>query len=224
MKRRPDARCEQAGPQESAKLFIGLLCLIAGVRTFLFCAGFPFFNNADEQAHFDVVLKYSQGHLPRGMERFSGESARYFVQYGSPEFFMSPEAFPDGRFPAPAWSSPAEGTSAAVSATEQAWSDATNPESWQPPLYYAIAGLWLKSGQLCGFSDGHLLYWVRFLNVLFLVALVWLSSLAAREFFPQQKWVALCVPVLVAFLPQDMFYGIENDNLCHSFSVPFSFA
>ena len=213
MKRRPDARCEQAGLQESAKLFIGLLCLVAGVRTFLFCAGFPFFNNADEQAHFDVVLKYSQGHLPRGMERFSGESARYFVQYGSPEFFMSPEAFPDGRFPAPAWSSPAEGTSAAVSTTEQAWSDATNPESWQPPLYYAIAGLWLKSGQLCGFSDGHLLYWVRFLNVLFLVALVWLSSLAAREFFPQQKWVALCVPVLVAFLPQDMFYGIENDNL-----------
>jgi len=213
MKRRPDARCEQAGPQESAKLFIWLLCLVAGVRTFLFCAGFPFFNNADEQAHFDVVLKYSQGHLPRGMERFSGESARYFVQYGSPEFFVSPEAFPDGRFPPPAWASSAEGTSAAVSATEQAWTDATNPESWQPPLYYAIAGLWLDLGQLCGFSDGHLLYWLRFLNVLFLAALVWLSFLAAREFFPQQEWVALCVPVLVAFIPQDMFYGVENDNL-----------
>jgi hypothetical protein len=166
-----------------------------------------------KQAHFDVVLKYAQGHLPRGMERFSGESARYFVQYGSPEFFMSPEAFPDRRFPAPAWVPSAEGASAAVSTTEQAWSDATNPESWQPPLYYAIAGLWLKSGQLCGFSDGYLLYWVRFLNVLFLAGLLWLSFLAAREFFPQQKWVALCVPVLVAFLPQDMFYGIENDNL-----------
>jgi len=213
MKRRPDARCGQAGLQGPAKLFIWLLCLIAGVRTFLFCAGFPFFNNADEQAHFDVVLKYSQGHLPRGMESFSGESARYFVRYGSPEFFVSPETFPDGRFPPPVWASSAEGRSAAVSAAEQARSDATNPESWQPPLYYAIAGLWLKLGQLCGFSDGHLLYWVRLLNVLFLAALVWLSFRAARDFFPQQEWVALCVPVLVAFIPQDMFYGIENDNL-----------
>jgi Predicted membrane protein (DUF2142) len=199
--------------RRSTRLVAWLLCLIAGVRAFLFCAEFPFFNNADEQAHFDVVLKYSQGHLPRGMERFSGESARYFVQYGSPEFFLSPEAFPDGRFPQPTWASSAEGTSAAVSATEQAWSDAINPESWQPPLYYAIAGLWLKLGQLCGFSDGHLLYWVRFLNVLFLAALVWLTLLAAREVFPQREWVALCVPVLVAFIPQDMFYGVENDNL-----------
>ena len=213
MKRRPDARHEQAGTQESAKVFIWILCLVAALRTFLFCAGFPFFNNADEQAHFDVVLKYSQGHFPHGMERFSAESARYFVQYGSPEFFMPPEAFPNGHFPSPAWASPAEGTSAAVSAAEQAWSDATNPESWQPPLYYAIAGFWLKLGQLCEFSDGHLLYWLRFLNVLFLAALVWLSFLAAREFFPQQEWLALCVPVLVAFIPQDMFYGIENDNL-----------
>jgi len=147
------------------------------------------------------------------MERFSGESAHYFVRYGSPEFFMSPEAFPEGRFPVPAWTSLADGTSAAVSPNEQAWSDAINPESWQPPLYYAIAGLWLKLGQLCVFADGHLLYWLRFLNVIFLAALVWLSFLAAREFFPQQEWVALCVPVLVAFIPQDMFYGIENDNL-----------
>ena len=36
MKRRPDARCERAGPQESANLFIWLLCLVAGVRIFLF--------------------------------------------------------------------------------------------------------------------------------------------------------------------------------------------
>lgn len=101
MKRRPDARYQQAGTQESAKVFIWLLCLVAGLRTFLFCAGFPFFNNADEQAHFDVVLKYSQGHLPAEWNAFSAESARYFVQYGSPEFFMSPEAFLNGHFPSP---------------------------------------------------------------------------------------------------------------------------
>jgi hypothetical protein len=197
----------------SARWVVLLLCLLAGVRAFLYCAGFPFFNNADEQAHFDVVLKYSQGHLPRGMERFSSESAHYFVQYGSPEFFVSPESFPDGRFPPPPWASSADEASTAVSPNEQAWSDAINPESWQPPLYYAIAGVWVKFGQLCGFAGGHLLYWLRFLNLLFLAALVWLSFLAGQEFFPHQQWAALCVPALVAFIPQDMFYGIENDNL-----------
>ena len=99
---------------------------------------------------------------------------------------MSPEAFLNGHFPSPRGHPRQREASAAVSATEQAWSDATNPESWQPPLYYAVAGLWLKLAQLCGFSDGHLLYWLRFLNVLFLAALVWLSFLAATEFFPQQ--------------------------------------
>jgi len=194
-------------------MFVWLLCLIAGVRTFLFCAGFPFFNNADEQAHFDVVLKYSQGHLPRGMERFSAESAHYFVHYGSPEFFAPPEAFPGGHFPAPAWAFSSGETSAATLAIERAWSDATNPESWQPPVYYVVAGLWLKLGQLSGFSGCHLLYWLRFLNVLLVAALVWLSFLVAREFFPQQERLALCVAGLVAFIPQDMFYGTENDNL-----------
>ncbi len=212
MKSRADARCEHPGTQ-SAKMVVWLLCLIAAIRTFLFCAGFPFFNNADEQAHFDVVLKYSQGRAPRGMEHFSAESARYFVQYGSPEFFTSPETFPGGHFPSPAWTSSAETTSAAVSAMEQAWGDAINPESWQPPLYYVVGGLWLKLGQLCGFSDAYLLYWLRFVNVLLVAALVWLSFLVAREFFAQQEWLAICVPALVAFIPQDMFYGIENDNL-----------
>jgi len=90
------------------------------------------------------------------------------------------------------------------------WTDAINPESWQAPLYYAIAGLWLKLGHWCGLTGGHLLYWLRFLNALFVAALVWLSFVAAREFFPKQAWLRMCVPTLVAFIPQDMFYGIEQ--------------
>jgi hypothetical protein len=34
-------------------------------RVFLFSAAFPFFNNVDEQAHFDTVYKYARGYLPR---------------------------------------------------------------------------------------------------------------------------------------------------------------
>ena len=43
-------------------------------------------------------------------------------------------------------------------------------------------------------SDGHLLYLLRFLNVLFLAALVWLSFLAAREFFFSARMAGLVRP------------------------------
>jgi hypothetical protein len=36
-----------------------LLCAIAAVRVFIFSAAFPFFNNVDEQAHTDLVIKYA---------------------------------------------------------------------------------------------------------------------------------------------------------------------
>jgi Predicted membrane protein (DUF2142) len=190
-------------------VLVWLLCVLAGARVFFFCAAFPFFNNTDEQAHFDLVLKYSHGHFPRGMENFSPESIRYLALCSSPEFFVGPERFPDRNFPAPV-----EGESpAALSQAEQSWGHAVNAEAWQPPLYYAVGGVWLKLGESFGFSGAHLLYWVRFLNVFLAAALVWLSFLAAREFFPEQTWLRLCVPLLTAFIPQDMFYGIGNDTL-----------
>ena len=41
-----------------------VLCIIALVRIFTFSAAFPFFNNVDEHAHFDMVIKYAGGFLP----------------------------------------------------------------------------------------------------------------------------------------------------------------
>lgn len=190
------------------RLVVAVLCVLAAARVFIFCAAFPFFNNTDEQAHFDLVLKYSHGHLPRGMENFSAESIRYLALYSSPEFFFGPEHFPDRHFPQPSADTPEVLTQA-----ERSWGNAVNAEAWQPPLYYAIAGLWLKLGQAFGCHEAHLLYWLRFLNVLLAAALVWLSFLAARELFPEQVWLRVCVPFLIAFMPQDMFYGIGNDTL-----------
>jgi len=46
------------------RFIIAGLCLAAAIRVFAFSAAFPFFNNVDERAHFDMVLKYSRGHLP----------------------------------------------------------------------------------------------------------------------------------------------------------------
>ena len=44
--------------------FVWLLCLLAAVHVFVFSAAFPFFTNVDEPAHFDLVINYSQGHIP----------------------------------------------------------------------------------------------------------------------------------------------------------------
>src|SRR5215475_3635351 len=52
-----------------------------------------------------------------------------------------------------------------------------------------------------------------FLNVAFITALVWLAYVAARMIFPEQVALRLGVPLLIAAVPQDAFYGIDNDVL-----------
>ena len=42
------------------RLIIAGLCLAAAIRVFAFSAAFPFFNNVDEQAHFDMVFEILQ--------------------------------------------------------------------------------------------------------------------------------------------------------------------
>src|SRR5215831_610804 len=46
-------------------------CMFAAARVLFFCAAFPFFNNVDERRHFDLVIKYAEGHVPRGVELIS---------------------------------------------------------------------------------------------------------------------------------------------------------
>jgi hypothetical protein len=94
-----------------------------------------------------------------------------------------------------------------------AWRAVTNYEASQPPLYYALAALWWDLGKLCGLHDGSLLYWLRFLNIILIVVLVWLGFAAARLVFPAQKFLQIGVPALIAFIPQTAFYSIENDVL-----------
>src|SRR3989441_7061331 len=79
------------------------LCLLAAVRVFVFAAAFPFFNNVDEQAHVDLVIKYAHGYLPRGLDPFAAEAAFYFTLYSSPEYFLKPHEFNGAKFPPPTW-------------------------------------------------------------------------------------------------------------------------
>jgi hypothetical protein len=57
------------------------------------------------------------------------------------------------------------------------------------------------------------LYWLRFLNLFFVGALVWLGYITARLVFPERELLRLGVPALLAFLPQSAFYSIQNDAL-----------
>src|SRR5947208_11023293 len=97
-----------------------LFCAVAAVRVFVFSAAFPFFNNVDEQAHVDLVMKYARGQVPRDLGHYSSESAYYFSLYGTPAYFTATQQFNTGTFPPPTWTLPAEQRDAAV-ARAAAW-------------------------------------------------------------------------------------------------------
>ncbi len=199
--------------ESQERRIVWLLCLLAAVHVFIFSAAFPFFNNVDEQLHFDLVVKYSQGHLPRSLEPISTEAVPYAALFGSPEFVGLPTNQPGGQFPPPPWRQPVDDVRQTLAAKTEAWHNVVNHEAAQPPLYYAIAGAWWRLGKLLGLHDGPLLYWLRFLNIFLVSALVWLGYAAARLVFPEREWLYLGVPALLAFLPQTAFYSIQNDVL-----------
>ncbi len=198
--------------ESQERSIVWLLCLLAAVHVFIFSAAFPFFNPVDEQIHFDLAVKYSQGHVPRALERVAPEATPYVVIYGTHEYLWASNNFPIGQFPPP-WTQPMEKIAPQLLSWQTSWNNVTNHEVAQPPLYYTLAGLWWQGGKAFGFHDGFLLYWVRFLNILFVVALVWLGFVAARMIFPENLFLKIGVPALLAFFPQTAFYSIQNDML-----------
>lgn len=189
-----------------------LLCAIAALRVFTFCAAFPFFNNVDEQAHVDLVMKYARGDLPRDLGHYSSESANSIALYGSPEYFLAPEQFATNDFPRPNWTLPAEQREEVVEKTSAWWRSNENHESGEPPLYYGITGLWLSLGRSLGINGGWLFYWVRILNVFVVATMVWVGYVAAKLVFPDREFMRVSVPLLLAIWPQTTFYSIQSDS------------
>ncbi len=188
------------------------LCLVAALRVCIWSAAFPFFNNVDEQTHFDLVLKYSRGHVPRQLEPMSKETAHFVALYGSSEYTKSARDFPNGVFPPPRWRW-TDAERADLLARMDAAPLPINPESSQAPLYYAAASLWMRLGRGLGMHGGFLLYWIRFLNIALFAALVWLGYVVARAVYPDVIFARLGVPLLLAVLPQDAFFSIQSDVL-----------
>ena len=190
-----------------------LISLLAALHVFIFTAAFPFFNSVDEQLHFDLAVRYSRAQIPRGLEPLSPEAIRYIVPFSSHAYLTDGANLPDGKLPPPLWTQPAESVRPQIAASVAQWQNVVSTESTQPPLYYAIAGAWWNTGKLLGLTGGHVLYWLRFLNVPLVVASVWLGWLAARKVFPESPFARLTVPAIIAFMPQTAFYSINNDIL-----------
>ena len=204
---------ETALPSEHrVRKVVLLLCLLAAVHVLIFSATFPFFNIVDEQVHFDLVVRYSQGDIPRSLAPPCDEALLYIAIFGTPEYLWPPASQPGGRIATPAWKLPMAVVQTNLLAIEAIWKEKVkNHEASQPPLYYAAAGLWWRLWEKLGFQDGPLLYLVRFFNALVIGALVWLGGFAARKIFPENIFVRVAVPALIAFMPQSTFYAINND-------------
>jgi len=70
----------------------------------------------------------------------------------------------------------------------------TNAESSQGPVYYTLAGGWLRAGRWFGLSGGTLLYWIRFLMCSW--SRGWCGSVTrpAKQTFPAERFVRLAFP------------------------------
>lgn len=191
-----------------------LLCLAAALHVLIFSAVFPFFNVLDEQEHFDLVVRYSHANIPRAAGPLCDEVLDYVAIYYSSEYLLPPASFPGGKIPPPPWTLPINVTAKHFLTDVALWkAKVKNKEASQPPLYYALAAMWWHLGKWLGLDGGHILYWVRFLNAFIVVTLVWIGYVAAQTIFPENCFLRLGVPTLIAFIPQTGFYSINNDVL-----------
>ncbi len=181
-------------PPDLSRAFLGAALVVAGLRLVAAMDAAPLFGPVDEQHHFDMVLKAARHQA--GSERFLGESAVIFAECGSREYLEEPRLFrtPPSR--------------AAIVA---GWSRALNREFLEPPVYYLLAGSWLRLGERTGRSGCRLAYWVRWLNVPFYLAIILVAAALTKDWYPDRVHVGRGVILLLAVLPQDCFVFMTND-------------
>jgi hypothetical protein len=197
----------------SERILILLLSFVAAFRVLVFSAAFPFFSDIDEDLHFDLITQYSHGRPPHAFDTLKEETLFWIVPYASPEFLNTSDQFPGAKFPPPLWKQSGQEAESEFAATKAEWSSEINFESSQPPLYYTVASLWWWIGKHIGFGDIQSLYWIRFLNVPLMAMVVWLGYATARIIAPARMDLRLGVPLLLAFIPQNVFYAMNSDVL-----------
>ena len=190
-----------------------LLCILAGARVLIFSAAFPFFNNVDEGAHFDMICKYAAGDIPNRLEHYSEEIAALTPLYATREYYTDWFDFIRSEPAMPFWTFPNVTASELYKEAKAIMLGMTNHDSTQAPLYYLMAGGWYDVGKVAGMRGLMLFYWVRFLNIPIYMALVWLAYLITRKLASGNTWLNLGVPAMLVVFPQDVFYGLNSDVL-----------
>jgi hypothetical protein len=189
---------------------VAALAGFAALRVACCAAAFPFFSNVDEQKHVDMVLKYAGGYLPQpGRDGYQPEMGRLLGLYGSPEYLLEPSQ----PAPAPAWRREAADRFAVIDASRRFLAARANKEAEQPPVYYLVAGGWLRLGRALGLGEARLLYFVRALGALFAGGLVLVADRLVRDRYRDESLVRWGVPLLAAVFPQDTLFYVTPDAL-----------
>lgn len=190
--------------------WLWIVILAAGARVFFFASGTPFFTNLDEFLHYDVVQRYR---LRQSLDVFDPppmETRRVGLRYNSPEF-TSPPSF--ARQSAPNWTNPRFEGSPEFEAAMRVAGGFTNHEARSPPLYYASLAVWQWAGERLGVAGLSLLYWLRLPHVLGAMFLVWMAFRFTQTWFPSRPEACWSVAILIAAMPQDVFYSLNPDVL-----------
>src|SRR5579864_8791709 len=109
-------------------VIVTVLSILAAVRIFVFCAAFPVFSQVDEDMHFDLVLRYARGQVPRSFDPLAPETLNWVVPYASPEFLQDPQQLPKQKFPPPLWKQSGPEADAVAEVTRAEWSKEINWE------------------------------------------------------------------------------------------------
>jgi len=192
------------------KTVIILLCVVAVARVLVFSAAFPLFNNVDEPQHVDMVMKYAAGHPPSGIEPYLDTTIALVAYCGSSEYLTTRESIEAVGLERPPSETGNESAVVRADAQIAQMEEMINPESTEPPLYYTAAGLWYRLGELLVSNQAKLVYWTRLLNAPILALTTLVSWAFIRRYLPQNVFVRFGAPFVVALMPQDLFYGVNN--------------
>jgi hypothetical protein len=196
------------------KPIIAVLVALTALRVAIYSLAFPFFNNVDEQMHADLVIKIARGYWPRERwEPYDAESTRLFALHTSPEHFARPKFRAiEGR-----WrmleDHPPQVAAAIERQRKAQWREIGNHEAHTPPIYYLLPAIAYGAGKRAGVTGVERLYLARLANVPIVALFVWLAYRFCRRWYPDRPEIRIGVPLLLAFLPQDLFYSLNSDAL-----------
>jgi len=196
------------------KPIIAVLVTLTALRVATYSLAFPFFNNVDEQMHADLVIKIARGYWPKERwEPYDAESTRLFGLHTSPEYF----ARSDFRDIGGRWKllrdRPPQVAAAIKRQHKASWSGIGNHEAHTPPIYYLLPAIGYQVGRWAGLGGVERLYLARLVNVPIVALFVWLAYRFCRRWYPDRPEIRIGVPLLLTFLPQDLFYSLNSDVL-----------